>query len=67
MSTDKDTHTIQFCCGTTCDAEANLNYVKDLETLNAQLKVDLERAGRTIRLLMRRQHGPTEGDTTRAT
>lgn len=24
-------HTVQFCCGTTCDAQANLAYVTALE------------------------------------
>lgn len=74
MSTDKDTHTIQFCCGTTCDAEANLLYVKELED-------ELKTAQRTIRLLHRkvdrRNHyidqleeqvdGLIKGDTTGAT
>lgn len=53
------THTIQFCCGTSCDAQANLAYVKELE-------MELKAAQRTIRLL-RREYGLTEGDTTGAT
>ena len=62
MSTDKDTHTIQFCCGTTCDAAANLAYVKELEQDRHILRAELAAARRTIRL-MRRQHGFIEGDT----
>ena len=55
MSTDKDTHTIQFCCGTTCDAAANLAYVKELE-------MELKAAKRTIRML-RRNNGLACGHT----
>jgi len=52
MST-ADTHTIQFCCGTTCDAEANLEYVRELEQDRHNLRDDLGVAQRTIRLLHR--------------
>ena len=77
MSTDK--HTVQFCCGTTCDAEENLAYVKQLED-------DLKAAHRANRVLLREyadlndmftvmmrlhpleiKHGPTKGDTQGAT
>ena len=54
MSTDKDTHTIQFCCGTTCDAEANLAYVKELEQDRRILRDELYAARRTICLLHRK-------------
>ena len=47
------------CCGTTCDARATLDYILELEQ-------ELKAAQRTIRLL-RREHGPTEGDTQRTT
>ena len=40
-------HTIQFCCGTSCDAQANLAYVKDLES-------ELKASQRTVRLLHRK-------------
>jgi len=80
MST-ADTHTIQFCCGTTCDAEANLEYVRELEQDRHRLREDLGVAQRTIRLLHRKVerrtkmidvmeetiYGLTKGDTTRAT
>lgn len=53
MST-ADTHTIQFCCGTTCDAEANLEYVRELEQDRHRLREDIGVAQRTIRLLHRK-------------
>lgn len=80
MSTDS-THTIQFCCGTSCDAQANLEYVRELEQDRHQLRDDLATAARTIRLLHRKVerrdklldeqeeviNGLTKGDTTGAT
>ena len=52
MSTDN--HTVQFCCGTTCDAAANLAYVKELEQDRHALRDELATAQRTIRLLHRK-------------
>ena len=63
-----DNHTVQFCCGTTCDAKGNLAYVKKLErqvelrgkalARNASiikgLESELAAAQRTIRLLHRK-------------
>ena len=46
-------HTIQFCCSTTCDAAANLAYVRKLE----QRVKDLEE------LLDELIEGDTEGAT----
>ena len=54
------------CCGTTCNAQATLEYIKELEQDRHELRAELAAARRTIRLL-RREHGPTEGDTTGAT
>lgn len=50
MSTDS-THTIQFCCGTSCDAQANLEYVKDLEARNVELEMELKARDRALRIL----------------
>lgn len=63
-----DTHTIQFCCGTTCDSKLNLAYVRELEAKNRALierNADLETM---FTLAMRMNpleinHGPTKGDT----
>lgn len=46
-------HTVQFCCGTTCDAAANLAYVKKLELRVKELEELLNEL--------------TKGDTTGAT
>lgn len=50
-------HTVQFCCGTTCDAKANLDYVRKLEARNAELE----------ELLHELIEGDTEGITGQAT
>lgn len=50
-------HTIQFCCGTTCDAAANLAYVRELEARNQFLE----------ELLNELIEGDTEGITGQAT
>ena len=54
-SKNNPVHTIQFCCGTTCDSAANLAYVKELE-------MELKAAKRTIRML-RRNNGLASGHT----
>ena len=53
------------CCGTTCNAQATLDYIKQLEDRNADLEVQMKVLIRIHPLEIK--HGPAKGDTTGTT
>lgn len=53
MPTQADKHELRWCCGTTCDATANYQYVKDLERKLALVEAERDNLKSELYILTR--------------